>query len=155
MINAPSAPADTNSGSAARTPKRALAIGAVLVLIAAGATTAVLMGGGDGEEQTPVFVPSTRQVTYEVTGPGTAEYLQYVVGAGNKIKEVTAPKLPWTITVPLDVGHSGGSIQVTAANAGVAPLNCVIKVDGKLAFRATGLEETDVACSSTLAPTTK
>jgi hypothetical protein len=141
-----------------------LALGAV-ALVAAAATAVVLMGGENGEkedgqkvDENPVFVARTHQIEYEVTAatPGAAaETIDYIVGANNKIKTVEAPSLPFRISLPLEVGPGGGIAQITAANGGAAALSCVVKVDGKVAYAVTAPNETDVGCSTEIAPATR
>jgi hypothetical protein len=135
-----------------------LVLGALVLVIAAGSAAFVLKGGDDKPAKIPVFVASTHQVDYEVSAgsPGaTAESIQYIIGANNKTKEVQAPKLPFHISIPLDIGPGGGIAQVTAGNGGAESLSCVLQVDGKGVFAVTAPKETDVGCSSAIAPATQ
>lgn len=135
-----------------------MVVGAAVLVIAAGAAAFVLSGGDDAPAKVPVFVSSTHQIDYEVSAGSagaTAESIQYIVGGNNKTKDVEAPKLPFHVSLPLEVGPGGGIAGVTAGNGGAESLSCVLKVDGKVVFAVTAPKETDVGCSSAIAPATK
>lgn len=163
MTRSPSAPLGTKPGSAgpsgeAKHPRRATIMAAVVVLAVGGTAYAVMASGDDEPARVPLFVSSTHQISYEVSAdsPGaTAESIQYVVAGGNKVEEVEAPRLPWKISIPLEVGPGGGIAQVVGGNGGAGALSCVLKVDGKVVFAVTAPKETDVGCSSAIAPATR
>jgi hypothetical protein len=164
VTKSPPAEAGTKSRSPgqapaeAKHPRRTLVVGAVVLVLATGATAFVLTSGDDKPAKAPIFVPSTHQVEYEVSAgspDATAESVQYIIGANNKTKEVLAPKLPFKISLPLEVGPGGGVAEVTGGNGGAGSLSCVLKVDGKVVFAVTAPKETDVGCSSAIAPATQ
>jgi hypothetical protein len=132
---------------------------ALTVLVAAAAGVLAVRGGSSeeapaGSAAPPVVTATTRTVVYEVAGEGPVEEIAYVVGAGNKLATVEAPKLPWRKEVTLDVGHVGGNALVSAANAGSGKLTCGVLVDGERVYQVTGQSETDVSCSAELAAAT-
>ena len=145
------------AGPPARRPGRALAVLAVLAALAAGGVVVAMRGGSDDPApapKAPLFTTSTREVVYEVSGDSPVDEIEYVVGAGNKLEIVKHPTLPWSKEVTLPVGRTGGTALVNAANAGPGKLACVVKVDGQDAYQVAGQKETDVSCSTGLAPAT-
>lgn len=160
MTSAALAPDPATRRLPSKPPRRgraAAGLAAVLVLAAGAAVAVTSLGGSDEPEPAApptLFTSASHEVTYEVTGAGPVEEIVYVVGAGNKLKTVANPTMPFKVTVQLDVGHAGGTALINAANTGLDRLTCAVFVDGKPAYQITGQKQTDVSCSATLAPGT-
>jgi hypothetical protein len=75
-------------------------------------------------------LPENPKVTYEVSGPGVAEYISYQSDTG-QLRAVNA-KLPWSTQFTA----YGGEVFVLSAQ-GPGPINCKILLDGNVVSDAT------------------
>jgi hypothetical protein len=110
------------------------------------------------DNSSPTFSPAAHQVTYEVSGTGTAPEINYSVGTAAPIL-LHQMRLPWQTVVEVTVGVGGGVVNLDSAypraggtsSAAPAPLICRILVDGKLTAQRTSTNGfTDAACSAAI-----
>jgi len=152
----PVSPAPPGTVRAVRSRKPLWAAAAV-VTTAAGAVT--LVGVVHRGGSSPVFAPTTHQVSYEVSGQGMVPDISYTADASGNLVMVPHPTLPWRKSVTIPVGLTAGNANVESGSAvtgqpeGAPPLVCRIWVDGKLVAQRTSDDGfSDAACSTTLRP---
>lgn len=122
----------TEKKKTARIPRAATYLLPVLVVVGA---VAVIVPKvlDDGEESSPVFSSTTREVVYEVVGTGVADEITYTHADSNATKTLSKVKLPWKQTVVIPVGVAGGTANVIARNPqNDTTITCRISVGGRV-----------------------
>lgn len=134
-----------------------IAIGAAAVaLVVAGVGAWALVGGDDDSEHPVVSLdPVAHEVIYEVSGTGSAPVVTWVVGERNASEHALEVPLPWSRTVSLPVGPSGGfaNVEVRSPGAGAGSLACRVFVDGVQVAQQVATDGfAGVACSHRIPP---
>ena len=102
---------------------------ALLVLPVLALTACVPPNTGPAGNPAPPQQQAPAEVTYEVTGTGTAQNITY--GGNGGTSQQTNATLPWTVTDPAPQGF--GFYSLTAMNGtGAGEIRCRIKIGERL-----------------------
>lgn len=116
--------------------RRAIAIALVLLLACGG-----LIGYGilDTEDKPKPRAVPTAEVTYEVTGEGTAEISYLARNEAGDATVVSGVKLPWKKSVQVPLGKAP-TVNITLDQKG-GTASCTLAIRGKHVQRATAMGE--------------
>ncbi|WP_217503715.1 hypothetical protein [Streptomyces lunaelactis] len=132
IVESPEVSTDTPKGI----DRRAIAIAAALLLACSG-----LIGYGildTPDKPKPRAVP-TAEVTYEVTGKGTAEISYLARSEAGKATVLSAVDLPWKKSVRVPIGKAPNINVILDEKGGEA--SCTLAIRGRHVQRATAMGE--------------